>query len=216
MTDHTQRAQRMARDAAPDEAPTAWFDRLYEAAEAGTATIPWDRGHANPYVTDWFAGADGAGRRTLVVGCGLGDDAEDIAGRGYAVTAFDVSAAAVRACRRRYPESAVDYRVADLLDPPPDWYRAWDVVVESLTVQSLPPSVRATATRNLASFVAPGGTLLVMSGVLPDGAGPEGPPWRLSRADIEAFATDGLTATDIAFLPGDDADRWRASFSRAA
>ncbi len=210
-------AQRMARSSAPEEPPSAWFERLYRAAEAGTAAIPWDRGGPNPYVTDWFTrgGVTGGGRRALVVGCGLGDDAEHIAGLGFAVTAFDVSETAVRACRRRHPGSPVDYRTADLLDPPREWARAWDLVVESLTVQSLPRTVRDTVTRNLAGFVAPGGTLLVMSGALPEAVA-DGPPWPLTRPEIEAFGTDGLTATQIEFIPGADSDRWRAAFSRAA
>jgi ubiquinone/menaquinone biosynthesis C-methylase UbiE len=73
-----------------------------------------------------------------VVGCGLGDDAEYVAGRGFDTVAFDISASAIRAARRRYPDSAVHYVTADLLDPPGEWERAFDLVVESLTLQALP------------------------------------------------------------------------------
>ncbi|GAA0798026.1 class I SAM-dependent methyltransferase [Spirilliplanes yamanashiensis] len=203
-----------------DEAPAAWFERLYRQAAAGEAEIPWDRGGPNPYVAGWFAreGVEGRGRRALVVGCGLGDDAEHVAGLGFEVTAFDVAETAVRTARARHPGSAVRYRTADLTDPPAQWAGAWDLVVESLTVQSVPRSLRPLVTRHIAGFVAPGGTLLLLAGVLPDGVDEEdGPPWRLRRDEVDAFAAAGLTAADVERFTGDDGrTRWRAVFSRAA
>jgi hypothetical protein len=65
--------------------------------------------------------------------------------------------------RRRFPDSAVDYVVADLLDLPPEWHRAFDLVVEVITVQALPDPPRARAIACVASLVAPGGTLIVIS-----------------------------------------------------
>ncbi len=105
----------------------------------------------------------GHGRRALIVGCGLGDDAEELAARDFQVTAFDVSVAAIDWCRRRFPNSEVDYEAADLLDPPQAWHGAFDLVVEIYTLQVLPPELRAKAMANLASFVARGGTLLVVA-----------------------------------------------------
>ena len=54
----------------------------------------------------------------LVVGCGLGDDAEFIAGLGFSVVAFDISASAIAAAQQRFPQSTVRYRVADLMAAP--------------------------------------------------------------------------------------------------
>ena len=57
---------------------TAWFERLYASAEAGEASVPWFRGGPNPFLAQWVdehAGV-GAGRRALVIGTALGDDAE--------------------------------------------------------------------------------------------------------------------------------------------
>jgi hypothetical protein len=36
---------------------TAWFERLYAAAEAGDAEVPWDRGGPNPFLEQWSASA---------------------------------------------------------------------------------------------------------------------------------------------------------------
>ena len=73
-----------------------------------------------------------------MVGCGLGDDAEELARRGYDAAAFDVIEKAIAWCRRRFPDSAVDYRVADVFALPEEWQRAFDLVVEIQTIESLP------------------------------------------------------------------------------
>ena len=100
---------------------------------------------------------DGAGRRAIVVGSGLGDDAELVAGLGYATVAFDIAPTAVRTAQERFPGSAVEYRTADLLDPPPGWPGAFDLVVECITVQSLPDPPRREAIRASPSWSLPAG-----------------------------------------------------------
>jgi 2-polyprenyl-3-methyl-5-hydroxy-6-metoxy-1,4-benzoquinol methylase len=97
---------------------TGWFERLYAEAEAGVSVVPWADGLPDPQLVEWAdragsAGSDGAGRRALVVGCGFGYDAEFLAGRGFAVTAFDLSATAIAAAKRLYPDSRVTYLAAD-------------------------------------------------------------------------------------------------------
>lgn len=213
-------ARGLAADALAGGDPTGWFESLYRAAESGAGVVPWDRGGPNPYLVGWTPGVPlaGAGRRALIVGCGLGDDAEYVAGLGFTTVAFDVAGSAVRACRRRFPDSPVRYRAADLLEPPVEWAAAFDLVVESQTVQALPRSLRTTATARVSAFVAAGGTLLVLAGVLAPGADPDdGPPWRLTRPEIEAFATGGLSAVRIEELENPDRPavrRWRAEFRR--
>ncbi len=162
---------------------TAWFEQLYAAAETGDAQVPWFRGGPNPFLEQWVRerAPEGAGRRALVIGTALGDDAEMLAGLGYAVTAFDIAPTAIERARRRFPDSDVDYRVADLLDLPSEWREAFDLVAEAITVQSLPVALREQAIDAIASTVAPGGTLIVVSGIH-SGEGPrDGPPWPLTR-----------------------------------
>jgi SAM-dependent methyltransferase len=98
--------------------PTAWFDRLYSAAEAGEVSMPWDRDAPHALLEQWAGDVRGQGRRAVVVGSGLGADAEYLARRGSATTGFDVAPTAVRLARERHPGTSVDYRVADLLDLP--------------------------------------------------------------------------------------------------
>jgi SAM-dependent methyltransferase len=194
---------------------TGWFEKLYAQAEDGAAQVPWDR--PTPSTNLSAAGLPpGAGRRALVVGCGLGRDAEYLAGLGYATTAFDIAATAVRVARERHPDSPVDYRVADLLDPPAAWRRAFDLVLESNNVQALPPPLRQRAIAAPATFVAGSGTLLVLAAAAAEGDG-DGPPWPLTRAEIDAFATDGLRQVSAEEIPAPDDPltvRWRAVYTR--
>src|SRR4051794_37142329 len=185
--------------------PTGWFEKLYAEAENGDASVPWDRPAPTALLVDWAArtGLSGDGRSALVVGCGLGRDAEFVAGLGYATTAFDISPTAVRDCRARHPQSPVDYVVADLLDPPGPWSRAFELVVESNTVQALPRSLRAAAIRSVGSFLAPGGTLVVLAAATTV-ATDDGPPWPLTRDEIESFAVGGVRAVSIDSLPSAD------------
>jgi SAM-dependent methyltransferase len=205
-----------------------WFERLYVMAGDGEAEVPWDRGTPHPLFEDWGrqrsgetgetggTGEIGAGRRALVVGCGLGNDAEYAAELGFRTTAFDFAETAIREARSRFPDSAVEYHVADLLNPPPEWRAAFDFVLESLTVQSLPRSFRSEAIGRVRDFVAPGGTLLVIAGMLRDGDedAAEG-PWRLTRSDIDSFATDGLELVRLEQFSDGDVHRWRAELVRA-
>ena len=65
-------------------------------------------------------------------------------------------------------------------------------MVEIYTVQALPRSLRAQATAAVADLVAPGGTLVAIQSILGEDDDPdEGPPWPLTRAEIEAFGATG-------------------------
>ncbi|HEV2776792.1 MAG TPA: class I SAM-dependent methyltransferase [Solirubrobacteraceae bacterium] len=199
-----------------DVDPTGFFEPLYVAAAEGRDSVPWDRGAPHPLVEEWAADVEGAGRSALVVGSGLGTDAELLAERGFDVVAFDVSPTAIASTQERFPDSPVDYRVANLLELPVELHHAFDFVLESLTVQSMPPQFHADAIANVARTVAPGGTLLVVATAREESAGvPDGPPWPLTRAEIESFATDGLETARIEDIrwPGAPA-RWRARFER--
>jgi threonine dehydrogenase-like Zn-dependent dehydrogenase len=201
------------------EDPFSWFERLYEQVQEGAAVAPWDRGGPHPLLVEWAEarGLDGAGRRALVVGAGLGADAEYIAGRGFDTVAFDIAETALRIARERFPGSRVAYRVADLLAPPEEWLRAFDLVFESITVQSMPPRLHADAIAHTSAMVAPGGTLLVLSAARDPGDAVDGPPWPLTRAEIDAFASGGVETVRIEELRDAAAPRrWRAEYRRPA
>jgi SAM-dependent methyltransferase len=214
-------AGRLAAESIAAGDPTGWFERVYAAAESGQTAVPWDRGAPSRYVTGWAAARApaGPGKRALVVGCGLGDDAEFVAGLGFGTVAFDIAPTAIAAARRRFPGSAVRYQTADLLDPPPQWHQAFDLVVESLTLQALPDPPRHDAITRLGGLVAAGGTLIVIARAREPGQSVQGPPWALSRAEIDALAGDGLEPVRIEDITDPQMPwprRWRAEFHRPA
>lgn len=173
--------------------PLGWFEDLYSIAGEDTSIIPWADLSPNPNLVDWLNQRDpGASGLALKVGSGLGDDAEELARRGYHTTGFDISKTAVTRSRERFPYSAVSYVVADLFSAPSDWNGCFNFVLESYTLQVLPPYLRADAIRYIASFVAPGGTLLVIArGREPNE--PEGKmPWPLTKEELALFQTHAL------------------------
>jgi 2-polyprenyl-3-methyl-5-hydroxy-6-metoxy-1,4-benzoquinol methylase len=210
--DPDEHARRLAAHSIAADNPTGWFERLYSEAENGTAVVPWDRAAPMQLLVDWAHGLDGTGRRALVIGAGYGMDAEFVASLGFDTTAFDISETAVRATRSRFPDSTVHYAVANLLDPPADWHQVFDLVVESLTVQSMPPSVRNSATVQVGRMVAPGGTLLVIANADDENNRYDGPPWPLTREQVDAFAAEDLRLVRLEQPDG----RWRAEFGRPA
>jgi SAM-dependent methyltransferase len=171
-----------------------WFEDLYSQAAGDVAIIPWADLIPNSNVINWLDQHQvaGTGREALKIGCGLGDDAEELARRGFRTTAFDISASAIAWCRRRYPQSPVSYVVEDLFRAPIEWRGKFDFVLESYTLQVLPPYLRREAINHIAAFVAPHGTLLVVSrGREPDE--PQGEmPWPLTKDELTDFLKLGL------------------------
>lgn len=208
--DPDEHARRLAARSLAADNPTGWFEDLYVDAEHGVAAVPWDRPAPNPLLAEWAKGLDGTGKRALVVGFGLGMDSEFVASLGFDTVAFDVSETAVRTTMARFPDSKVTYVAANLLDPPAEWRRAFDLVVESLTVQSMPPSVREQAIVQVGQLVARGGTLLVIANAYDERNQYEGPPWPLTTEQVEAFAVDNLEIVRREQPEG----RWRVEFRK--
>ena len=172
-----------------------WFEAVYAGADWDEASIPWAHLAPNPSFADWLKHNQpvGAGRPALVIGCGLGDDAEELARLGFEVTAFDISATAIDWCRKRFPRSTVNYLVADLFEPVESWQERFDFILEAHTIQALPPpELRQQAIKAISRFVAPEGILLITC----LGADPssiyEGPPWPVTTAELHGFIEQGL------------------------
>ena len=182
------RARELARTYLSQGEPTGWFDALY-AGSHDAKEIPWADLVPNPNLVEWFEAStiEPKGIQAIVVGCGLGDDAEFLSDEGFNVTAFDVSPAAIRWCKKRFPGSCVSYRTIDPLKLPADWHCRFDLTVEIYTLQVLPPVIRPQAMRALVDLVAPQGQLLIIArGRVEDEAEGE-MPWPLTKEELSEF-----------------------------
>src|SRR5215467_3268107 len=185
-------ARELAREHVARGSVTGWFEPLYLAAGGDAAKVAWGDLFPHPGLVEWMARGVVRRGRALVVGCGLGDDAEEVARAGLDVVAFDIAPTAVEWAARRFPGTRVRYEVADVFAPPPSWTRAFGLVVEANTLQSFPPGTRAPAVESIASFVAPGGVLLVLARGRDEKEEAASFPWALAPSEIERFELTGL------------------------
>lgn len=204
------RARELATEFSRNGDPTGWFEILYQEGEAGKSTIPWANLCPNPRLLDFWKKhpLQTFGKSAITVGSGLGDDAEQLSAWGFHTTAFDISETAIRASRKRFPDSTVEYLAANLLDPLSNWRGAFHFVFEANTLQVLPAALRPRAIENIAGFLRPGGHLLLIArGREP--SDPEGQlPWPLTLTELSAFTTAGLEelSFEVFLDPEDPAD----------
>jgi SAM-dependent methyltransferase len=167
---------------------------MYAAAGHDLAAVPWANLRPFPLLIEWLDGAGaGAGGAALVIGSGYGDDAEELARRGFAVSAFDLSPTAIERTHERFPGSAVDYRVADLFELPGEWRERFDLVVEIRTLQSLPIEERAAAAAAIAATVAPGGRLWLFALGRDAHLRGETRPWPVTPEELAVLEAGGLS-----------------------
>ncbi len=201
------------------------FDDIYAQLRGkDPATVPWTNAEPHPLFASWLRGETKrglviGGQRALVIGSGLGDDANALAALGYAVTAFDYSPHAIDWARQRFPDAQVDWHVADLFALPESWRREFDLVVEVYTIQALPVTRRQDTIRAITDTVAPGGSL-VMVALTRDVRDPlRARPWPLTEQEVASIERHGVVETDRVVEPPRAAGqpgRVRAVFHRNA
>lgn len=173
--------------------PELGFEEIYRRAGDDFKAVPWASLTPHRALLAWLEmHPEITGRDALVVGCGLGDDAEALSGQGYRVSAFDIAPTAIAQCRRRFPGSRVEYRVADLFALPEAWRGRFDLVVEIRTLQSLVPEQRPEAVAAIASTVRPGGMVWVRCLGRQDAERLTTRPWPVSRSELAGLQVAGL------------------------
>ena len=161
------RGRELAADYASRGDAVGWFDAFYEEAAGDISKVSWADLEPNRFFNAWAESRDleGGGKRALVVGCGLGDDARYLHDLGFDVTAFDISPTAIEWAKRLHEGAGIAFFVADLLNAPPEWQQAFDFVLEIYTIQPLPMELRPKVIDAIASFVAPQGRLCAAAAV---------------------------------------------------
>ncbi|BBD62982.1 hypothetical protein NIES2109_58320 (plasmid) [Nostoc sp. HK-01] len=79
-----------------------------------------------------------------------------------------------QSCQQRFPDSWVNYVVADLFALPEQWHSGFNFVFKCRNIQALPVNVRSGAISSGAALVAPSGTLLLITRVREKEAQPLG------------------------------------------
>ena len=183
-----------------------WFDAVYSSASGNIDNIPWADLEPNRFFKAWAEerGLKGKGRKALVVGCGLGDDARYLNELGFNVTAFDISTAAIDWAKRLQKDTSIQFEVMDLFQPFRAWLGGFDFVLEIYTIQPLPMELRERAIDAVASFVAPGGELVAVCRGRDDDEEVGELPWPLSRKDLSRFDENGLIETSFAEMLDDE------------
>lgn len=185
---------RLSESYAEKEDPNGWFEEFYSGAEGDINNVYWADLAPNPVLVAWLEKQPTSlGARAVTVGCGLGDDAELLANYDYAVTAFDISPTVIDMCKKRFPESKVDYLIGDLFNPSPAWVRGFDLVYECNTTQILSEPQRSQSVKAIAELTAPGGLVLVSCRSKAVGEDSSTFPIAMDRNEMDGYVRAGLT-----------------------
>lgn len=181
-----------------------WFEALYREADGNHEAIPWADLEPNRFFVEFAekTNLQADGRKALVVGCGLGDDAAYLHRLGFDVTAFDISETAIRWARQLHPE--IRFEVANLFSPPKNWRAAFDFVLEVYTIQPLPLEMRPQVIDAISEFVAAKGKIVVVTRGRKNDEIPSELPWPLSRKDLSRFEENGFRQTFFEEMQGDE------------
>ncbi|WP_183101300.1 class I SAM-dependent methyltransferase [Nocardioides pelophilus] len=138
------------------------FDQSYweKHWSSGDAPARSEQMPANPYLSTETAALEVGS--ALDAGCGTGAEALWLAAQGWTVTGADISSAALETAAARADAAGLadhlEWVHADLTSWEPE--RSWDLVVTSY---AHPAAGQLDFYRRIASWVAPGGTLLIVA-----------------------------------------------------
>jgi len=194
----------MVREHQARDDPFGWFDSIYSDAEGDHNAVFWADLAPSPYLLEWLENnpVGGLKKKAIAIGCGVGDDAEAMADAGYEVTAFDIAPSAITLCKNRYPDTKVNYLVADLFAYPKEWTEDFDLVYECNTIQVLPGKYRKEAMDAMVSLLSDDGHLLVSCRSRKSGEELDAIPLPLDKEEIDGFMD--LCVTQMSFLAYDD------------
>lgn len=131
------------------------WHKLYESVEE--TKLPWFFPDLDPDIRSELSGINAQGKRTLDVGCGLGNQAAALTRMGLTVTAIDISEAAIRRAKELHPGPT--FLVDDITRTKLEG--TFDFVVDRGCFHVLEPSTHADYLLSLSRLLAPGGLLIM-------------------------------------------------------
>lgn len=179
------------------------YDAVYRgdaALENGAMAfdaVPWDIGEAQPLLVD-LEREGGFRGHVLDIGCGAGDNADFLAGRGHRVTGIDGSQVVIDQARTRAAERGVEveFLVADTTRLAGIGQR-FDSVLDSALYHCLPEDSRAAYSAALHRVSRPGARLHMFC--FADNVPGSNPilPFRVSKENLRANLGDHWNITSI-------------------
>ncbi|WP_121626888.1 class I SAM-dependent methyltransferase [Poseidonibacter antarcticus] len=175
-----------------NDEPSAWCDSIYTNAQGDYKAVFWADLEPSPYLVQWLENnkKDLKKKKAIVIGCGVGDDAQAISDYGYDVIAFDISPEAINLCKKRYPNTKVTYLVADLFDYDKKWLENFDLVYECNTIQILPEKYRIKARKAISNLVSKNAYALVSCRCREKNEKEDEIPLPLDYEEINKFVTE--------------------------
>jgi cyclopropane fatty-acyl-phospholipid synthase-like methyltransferase len=163
----------------------------FEAMYAGQA--PWDIGKPQkPFINM----ADRITGSVLDAGCGTGDTALFLAGRGCKVTGIDFLGVPIQRAKQKAPERGVQatFLVKDALTLK-DWTERFDNVIDSGLFHVFSDEDRRRYVEGLATVLKPGGRLFL--GCFSDEEPGEQGPRRVSKKELHDAFAEGWSIESI-------------------
>jgi len=183
--------------------PNGWFEAYYASTKGDVHSVVWADLAPGPCLVSWMEDhPPKLDSRAVVIGCGMGDDAEFLADLGIEVIGFDLSKTAIQMCKDRWTDTQVSYQVADLFDLPESWHKHFDLIYECNTIQALRGEQRDQSIPRIADLLAPGGSLLVSCRYRESTEVEDIMPLPLNQNDLDRFKDLGLD--EIHFHTYDD------------
>jgi SAM-dependent methyltransferase len=172
-----------------------WWDARYARGDAG-----WDIAEVAPPIRRLLDEERLEKGSALIVGCGRGHEAHELARRGFSVVALDWSRLALEGAR--FGAGAVrllqgDVRRLPLCDG------SFDYVLEHTCYCAIDPVDRPDYRREVTRVLKPGGRLL---GLFYEPAQPQKPPFPVTREDIVSGFGDRFEIERLE-CPGDSIER---------
>jgi len=162
----------------PEERPD-WNERYVQG------NTPWDTGRPSRELDRALSEHDISPGRVLELGCGSGTNALFLAGRGFEVTAVDVSPLAIEQARAKVEEAGVDVTLlaADLLELP-ELGPAFPFVFDRGVYHAVRRGNLEGFLDTLSSVTAPGAIYLTLAGNANEVRPAEQGPPRVSAEEI--------------------------------
>lgn len=196
---------------------TDW-NRRYESGDT-----PWEKGRAAPPLLE-FLGKSRAeiwgGGRILVPGCGTGHDVRALAAAGLSPLGLDLAERALQLAKAHEPVGSEIYEQGDFLDPAWREGKSFSSIWEHTCYCAIAPSRRPEYAQACADLIAPGGCLIGVFFLTPNGPGEEGegPPFNATIPELDErfapwFSREHAWIPENAY-PGREGKEWIATYRR--